>query len=192
MEATEQVDSKELKKSRRSFLLVIAAFAIPILLAKLALNNEWFNYGVTNQGELLSGEKTLADFGLAKEDFDQKWVLFYRLPAQCDMTCEQQLVAINNTYIAIGKGLPRVTPVALTESPVTNETLNKIRINDWQFKTVPVEPAMQADLSLIYIADPLGNVLLTHKIPNNIDDLPSFGKAIVADMKKLLKYSRIG
>lgn len=192
MEATEQVDSKELKKSRRSFLFVIAAFAIPVLLAKLALNNGWIDYGVTNQGQLLAGEKTLADFGIEKGEFDQKWVLFYRLPDVCEKACEQQLVAINNTYVALGKELPRVTPLALTSSAISEETLKQIRANEWQFKSVPTEAGMQADLTLIYVADPLGNVLLTHQIPSNVDDLPAFGKAIVADMKKLLKYSRIG
>ena len=44
----------------------------------------------------------------------------------------------------------------------------------------------------IVIVDPLGNLVLTHDIPADSDQLPAFGKMIVADMKKLLKYSRIG
>ena len=44
----------------------------------------------------------------------------------------------------------------------------------------------------IFIVDPLGNVFLTHQLPENTEQLPQFGKQILADMKKLLKYSKVG
>ena len=46
--------------------------------------------------------------------------------------------------------------------------------------------------SQVLIVDPLGNVILSHLPPKNVEQLPQFGKAILADFKKLLKYSRIG
>ena len=44
----------------------------------------------------------------------------------------------------------------------------------------------------IFIVDPLGNIFLSHQIPVNADQLPQFGKQILADMKKVLKYSKVG
>ena len=44
----------------------------------------------------------------------------------------------------------------------------------------------------ILVADPQGNVFLSHEIPEKDSELSAFGKQILADMKKLLKYSRIG
>jgi len=35
-------------------------------------------------------------------------------------------------------------------------------------------------------------VFLSHRIPDNSEQLPQFGKQILADMKKLLKYSKVG
>jgi hypothetical protein len=58
------MSSSKLNKSRRSMLILLAVFIIPIALAKLALNQQWFNYGVTNQGQLIKNELTLAQLGL--------------------------------------------------------------------------------------------------------------------------------
>ena len=47
------------KKSRRSLFLVLATFALPIILAKVALEAQWLDMGVTNKGTLLTNELTL-------------------------------------------------------------------------------------------------------------------------------------
>ena len=60
-----------LKKSRRSLLLVLAAFILPIILAKFALEQQWLNTGVTNKGTLLTNELTLEKLGLDNADFEQ-------------------------------------------------------------------------------------------------------------------------
>jgi hypothetical protein len=44
----------------------------------------------------------------------------------------------------------------------------------------------------ILIADPLGNIILSHQLPVNTQQQGVLGKAIIADMKKLLKYSKVG
>ena len=44
----------------------------------------------------------------------------------------------------------------------------------------------------VLLIDPLGNVILEHSLPASTEDQAMFGKNILADMKKLLKYSKIG
>ena len=173
-------------------LILLAVFIIPIVLAKLALNQQWFNYGVTNQGQLIENELTLAKLGLNVDDYNHQWLMLYTLPERCDEQCEKTLISVNNTYIALGKEMPRVKPVALTQQSLTSEQSEKIQIKKWHIQAMPVLAKDIVTQSQVFIVDPLGNVILSHLPPADVEQLPGFGKAILADFKKLLKYSRIG
>ena len=179
-------------KNRRSLLLVIAAFALPILLAKFALDGEWLATGVTNKGTLLSNELTLEKLGIDKSEFNQQWLILYNLPKSCDVSCQKTLETVHNTYVALGKEMPRVTPVALYHSELSSEQLQQISKSQWQLLPMSTKAKQHIDTPQVLIVDPLGNVFLSHKIPNNVEQLPQFGKQILADMKKLLKYSKVG
>jgi hypothetical protein len=178
-------------KSRRSFILLLIAFALPVVLAKLALENNWLTYGVTNQGQLIEGELTLKKLGINKTDFDQQWLIIFAMPTECDSHCEQTLESVHNSYVALGTAMPRVTPVAMSQGLSAGQTA---RVNDsqWHLIAMPSMAKQMLGQAQILVADPQGNVLLSHKIPKNKADLSAFGKQILADMKKLLKYSRIG
>ena len=40
----------KLTKSRQYLLLILGVFVLPVILAKLALNGQWFDMGLTNKG----------------------------------------------------------------------------------------------------------------------------------------------
>lgn len=186
------MNAPNVKKSRRSFILVCVAFILPIVLAKLALEQQWFNYGVTNKGQLIERELTVADLGLNAESFNGKWLMVYVVSSPCTSYCQQVFQNVNNTYVALGKEMPRVIPVALS-----NEDFSKLVLdNDLSKKWILENSNSISDELLvkpqILLVDTLGNIILTHEIPANAEQLPFFGKAILADFKKLLKYSRIG
>ena len=180
------------KKNRRILLLVIAVFVLPILLAKFALNGDWLATGVTNKGTLLTNELTLDHLGIDKTKFDQQWLIIYNLPNNCDFDCQKTLEAVHNTYVALGKDMPRVTPVALYQNDLSTEQLQRVSKSQWQLMALPNQAKEHINTPQILIVDPLGNVFLSHKIPGNSEQLPQFGKQILADMKKLLKYSKVG
>jgi len=182
----------QLSKSRRSLLLVVAAFVIPIVLAKIALTQHWFNYGVTNQGDLLSGERNLSDLGVPDINSQRKWLMLVYKPNDCDELCLNALKTIHNTYVALGKEMPRVSPVLLTDSDLSADFSAQLPVNKWQVENYPEQAKSLLTPRNILVVDPLNNVVLSHSIPTSADELPAFGKAILADMKKLLKYSRIG
>ena len=180
------------KKSRRSLLMVVGAFALPIILAKLALELNWLDYGVTNKGALVENQLTLSQLGLGETDFDQHWLIIYVLPKTCSARCEKTLETVHNTYTALGREVPRVTPVALFQSEFSPAQQKSIAESKWRIEPMPSLTKNIVTEPQILIVDPLGNVVLKHTIPADSAELPSFGKMIVADMKKLLKYSRIG
>ena len=180
------------KKSRRSMFMVIGAFVLPIVLAKLALTQNWLEYGVTNKGTLVAHELTLAKLGLEQSALQQTWLVMYSLPQQCDEHCEKTLLSVNNSYIALGKEMPRVKRVALTPETLSQQQIAKLSENNW---TIIKTPSLMRNIlrqPQVLIVDPLGNVVLSHQPPKNDEDQAMFGKAILADMKKLLKYSRVG
>lgn len=179
-------------KNRRILLLVIAVFALPIILAKFALNGDWLATGVTNKGTLIANELTLEQLGIDKAKFNQQWLILYSLPNHCDVDCQKTLEAVHNTYVALGKDMPRVTPVALYQNTLSTEQLQRVSKSRWQLLAMPAAAKEHINMPQILIVDPLGNVFLSHKIPNNAKELPQFGKQILADMKKLLKYSKVG
>jgi hypothetical protein len=180
------------KKSRRSMLMVLAAFIIPVILAKFALNQQWFNEAVTNHGELIADGLTLSELGVSPEPFAHKWILLYVAAKPCQQICNELLHSINNTYVALGEEVKRVTPLTLTTSSFTAEQQQQLSASHWQYQTLPEQAKHYFDENQLIIIDPLGNVVLRYLPPSNVAQLAPFGTAILADLKKLLKYSRIG
>lgn len=180
------------KKSRRNLYMVIGAFALPIILAKLALTQGWLDYGVTNKGQLVSNELTLKDLGIIEPDLDNMWLILYAMPNMCDQQCEQTLLSVNNTYVALGREMPRVKNVALYQEHLTTKQLNQIDIAKWSVLPTPTNSHPIIRHPTVLLIDPLGNIILEHPLPISAEQQAMFGKGILADMKKLLKYSKIG
>jgi len=180
------------KKSRTNMLLVLVAFALPVVLAKLALTQHWFSYGVTNKGTLVESGLTLAKLGLAQENFDKTWLIMYAMPKHCDEQCEQTLLSVHNTYVALGKEKPRVKHVALIQDALSEKQHSRLEQKQWAIVKTTTEALNLLQKPQVIIVDALGNVVLSHQPPADANLQAMFGKEILADLKKLLKYSRIG
>lgn len=179
-------------RNRRSLLLLIGVFILPILLAKLALDNQWLNLGVTNQGKLLAQPLTLKELGINESELAKQWLIIYRLPSVCPDVCLHSIETVHNSYVALGKDMPRVSAVLLKKNIFSTQQSQQLAKSQW--KIIALTPQMNNLLHepQVLIADPLGNVILRHQLPEQEQLQAAFGKAIVADMKKLLKYSKVG
>lgn len=178
-------------KSRRHLLMVLGAFILPIVIAKLALTLNWLEYGVTNKGTLVENELTLNDIGVQDGQLENKWLILYALPNQCNNECEQTLVSVNNTLIALGREMPKVRNVALYQQSLSEQQLSQLDDTKWSFiPSANSHPIIENPTVLL--VDPLGNIVLEHHLPESAEQQSAFGKGILADMKKLLKYSKIG
>lgn len=179
-------------KSRRNLLMVLGAFVLPIVLAKLALTQNWLDYGVTNKGTLVENELTLKDIDINNSELDNKWLILYVLPDDCNEQCEQTLLSVNNTFIALGREMPKVRNVALYKAPLLEKQLSHLEPSKWSVIPSPSNPHSLIQQQKVLIVDPLGNIILEHQPPELFEQQTLFGKNILADMKKLLKYSKIG
>lgn len=184
------MSSEQQQKSRRSMIMLIAIFAVPVIIAKLALTFHWFDYGVTNKGVLVEGELNIEKLGIKPQSADKRWLIIYAQVNDCDQHCEQVIVSVMNTYKALGKEMPRVKPLLLTPSPLGESS--QLQLSKWQWEKISPQTLSYLTASQVLIVDPLGNVVLSHTPPLENKQLPFFGKEILVDLKKLLKYSRIG
>jgi len=202
--ATQKTSNLALKpnKNKQSLLFLILVFSLPIILAKFALDQNWLNTGVTNQGTLLSEPLTLSDLNIDQTSYTKQWLIIYRLPEQCLQGCQKTLETVHNSYVALGKDMPRITPLLLKQKTLLPEQNERILASQWQVANLSEQAKTKLSNSQIVIADPLGNIILSYdtlitQLKAGQDNLQStqqtlLGKAIIADMKKLLKYSKVG
>ncbi len=203
-----------INKNKQSLLLLVAVFALPIILAKFALDQNWLNSGVTNQGELLTEPLTLNDLDIEKTAFSKQWLIVYSLPTTCDYNCQKTLETVHNSYVALGKDMPRITPLLLQNNELSSEQSQRLLTSQWQITQVSEQTKNKLIETQIFIADPLGNIILSYQPindqltartsmnlennkPQQREKKPSIqqtmlSKAIITDMKKLLKYSKVG
>lgn len=186
--------SQSKSNNKSSMLILAAVFVLPVLLAKLALDNDWFNKAATNKGQLLDPP---LDFSPIAQQAEPKWRLTYLLPAQCEVYCENALYAISQVRQALGKEAHRLKATLLATQQSDPAKLANIQEHshlelltaDQQsvnkvFKDVPADG--------IFLVDTLNNVILHYPVSTEQQQTILQSREILADIRKLLKLSRIG
>jgi len=186
------MNAPDVRKSRKSLMLLLSVFIIPIVMAKLALDNDWFNEGVTNSGTLVEQELTLSELDLKDEVLQKKWLIISQISDNCLDVCKQSLYGVNQTFISLGKEMKRVVPVGLYAAPLDKASLGNLKAGVWEFNHMTTAAKDHLDPAKVYVADPLGNIILEYPQPTTDQEVLAFGKAMLSDLRKLLKYSRIG
>ncbi|MDE1464213.1 hypothetical protein [Spartinivicinus poritis] len=194
-----------MKKQAKAKLLLTVILGLPIIgiVAAYASYYSGFfsNIGKTNNGELVSPSISIQDLKLkiltndrAKvyESTEQTWKLIIIATGDCNKLCQQQLYITRQVHIALGKEASRLERIYLsTKSEQSVKSIFKehpklklgkisqTEIN--QYLTDKIPPVNNT----ILLADPLGNIMMYYTEHHS-------GKAILTDIKHLLKISRIG
>jgi hypothetical protein len=181
--------------NKRLIITLAVVFILPVVLAKLALDNNWFNKAATNKGELLS--PTLDMSAIQDKAAEPKWQLVYVLPSQCSIECENALYSVEQVWTALGKEHDRVRATVIS-TPDSDASVAR-RLNEHSavkllktnvesvnnvFKGEPV--------NAIFIADTLNNVILRYPLQVEQQQAILHSRDILSDLRKLLKLSRIG
>lgn len=178
---------------RKGLLSIFAAFAAPVLIAAIVYKLGWFNAGVTNKGEFMEKEITL-DWILPDKAEDTEWVIFYHIPQQCDSKCENVLYSLNQGFQALGKLQGKAHPVSVrsNESSMTSERLKSEFGYIQSREQIAAHNATLSELSseFIYLVDPFGRVVLKYPAKADRQEAIMTTKDWMADLKRLLKYSR--
>lgn len=174
--------------SKKTLLLMVAVFVVPVILAKLALENDWFTKAATNKGQLLT---PTIDMSEALATSSPKWRLVYVMPAKCDAICENALFSINQVWLALGKESDRAEALVLL-----NENSDKSAITALSeypnVSTFTFSSDAGLAINSVYIVDTQNNAMLFYEIKNDRKEAVMESRNMLADIRKLLKLSRIG
>lgn len=194
--------------------LVLLAFVLlffgPLLGANYLLSHggTWFkaktNYGFLLQPMLsLDSLNTLSSATKTHSSLNGKWLLLYLAPQHCGDLCQANLHKMQQVRAALGKDTPRLQNALLTttlaKSPLLNNWLHQhypstllltVRnkpLQRWIAPALGQLPPQSIDIQQgsLYLADPLGNVLLAYR-PD------ALSRGLFKDLTRLLKVSHIG
>jgi hypothetical protein len=168
-------------KTKSFFTIFVGMAVASFVLAFMVLKLGWFTPGATAKGQFVDHEITL---GLIELSDRPMWRLVFQ-PDQnnCDEKCEEQLYGLNQTYIALGKLQKRVDALVLNES-----------LDFPQYPLLKRQQVTNSELDRehIYLVDPYGKVIMQYAGSVLREDTIKTSKDILADLKKLLNYARVG
>ena len=196
--------------SKQALVLLGLMFMAPAFVAWVMHNSSeqgWRPEGTTNRGVLVHPARPLilpagmmiAD-GPANEYLQGMWTLLYIGDADCDAVCNENLYKMRQVRTAQNEHMRRVQQLYLVLDEVVPESLQTLLDNEYKKMAVTLVGADQAEqiapyflidgvsmqaAERVYIIDPLGNLMMFYPPDAN----PS---GMLKDLKKLLKYSKIG
>jgi hypothetical protein len=175
-------------KGAKPLIILLLVFVLPVVVAKLVLSMNLYHGGATNKGQLLTPDTSYRS--LAMENPQPKsWQMIYLLPTQCDSRCLDRLYILRQSHIALGRDQDRVKPIVLLQA---TSDLNALA--SFEFDTADISQPlaeMMAEQELI-IVDPLGSLVMRYRQVEDKEQQILLGKAMVADLRKMLKLSRVG
>lgn len=146
------------------------------------------------------------------------WVVLTAITNHCSASCQNALMLTRQTQTLLGPERHRVQLTLLHTETISPETERLIAQNFPNINLVraqtteealatlrertqllgdqtPAQPfpvEAQKKPSQLLIIDPMGNGMLIHSVPSDQSRAIQEGKGFVKDLKRLLKYSRIG
>jgi hypothetical protein len=123
------------------------------------------------------------------DPFQSEWKLGYVVPIHCQKMCEHQIHLLQQSHIALGKNQSRVRPVLIftpssDDYVINHDQLSKVSVSS-QFESV-------VQRGELVIVDPLGQLVMRYPKASSQNNMISQSKGVLADLRKLLKLSRVG
>lgn len=167
---------------RRMFLLLVAALALPFVLAATLLFSGWRPAATPHHGELLvqaatpplSPDDLVIRAGPPKSALAGRWLLVAVEPQGCAAACARRLDALRRVHVALYKAMPRVRRVLLADDTAG----------------APPDLTVAAGWSTlapdhVYLVDPQGRAVLRYDATFNPGGM-------LKDIERLLRYSWTG
>src|SRR5690606_3270834 len=116
------------------------------------------------------------------------WQMGYVVPAHCAAECQQQIYLLAQSHTALGKEQGRVTPVLLV-----SEHSDMTALGGSVLKQIPVNTQFMQHVEAgdVVIVDPLGQLVMRFAEPEASQQIAQ-SRNVLADLRKLLKLSRVG
>ena len=201
-------DPVTVRRGRRQLVALAALFFVPLAVAFWLYYGptDWRPAGGSNKGELIDPARPMPAVSLPMADGSQsgtgflrgKWTMFYVGDGACDERCRKALYLTRQSRTALNKDMDRIQRVFLaTGTRLDSEffaqehpdlLVLKLQGPDAARLVEPIPAYVDGPVGSagrIYLVDPLGNLLMSY--PASAPD-----KALLTDLKKLLRLSHIG
>lgn len=198
---------KKIHQPQFIFPIFILILIGPFLLAYFWVQKPIETFHLKNHGQLISPTQNIEKIlfydlkgkSFAGGDLTGKWWLMYVAPVKCQQTCHDIVYNMRQIRTALGRESSRLErlfvahpacPTSLCEQYLTENypDMRKVQIDKADFARLFSQlgqPADQAMLGELYIIDPKGNIMMRYSA-----DIEA--RAILSDIKHLLKVSKIG
>jgi cytochrome oxidase Cu insertion factor (SCO1/SenC/PrrC family) len=196
------------RRGRRQLLALAALFFVPLAVAFWMYYGPagWRPAGDASKGDLIDPARPLAEVALPTVDggttapgfLRGKWSLVYVGDGTCDERCRNALYLTRQSRIALNKDMGRAQRVFLVTGNCCDRAFLAAEHPDLVVASVEnsasaallapfpdYDDVPAATAGRIYLVDPLGNLLMSYA-PTAPD------KAVLTDLKKLLRLSHIG
>ena len=189
-------------QARRRLLLGLLAllFLAPVAISFYLYYGGWRATGDVSHGDLITPAQPLPKGSLsgrggvaAPPVFEGKWALIFAGNGNCDADCRHALYVMRQVRLALNENMDRVQRVFLYRGDCCEEPYFSTEQQGLVARDLDSAAGQEIEAVLrtadgagrIWIADPLGNLVLSYPI----DADP---RGMIADLKKLLKLSHIG
>lgn len=183
--------------SRRTLLLILALFVLPVLVAAGLYAFGWKPDRTMNTGQLIQPAFQLPELTgtdgtpLPAEALRGKWLLLVTGDGPCDAACADLLEQMRSVHIALNKERDRVRRAWVNPAAGSDPALRGIELRFPDLLVArPAATGWAAAFGSrpghhLYVVDPMGNVILRYA--ERADP-----RGVRRDLERLLKYSWIG
>lgn len=178
---------------RRGRLQLLALFAVvigPMLLAgAMHRFGFWVPEARSYHGVLVAGELSRAGLGVPAAD-EPAWELLVTAPVDCAAACQGLVYRARQLHIGLGREAGRAAHGLATAAPVEARYAAQLEREYPQLRryALDTDGYRASDLPQtpqLWLVDPLGNPVLRYGL--EVD-----GKAVLEDLRHLMKVSKIG
>ncbi len=200
-----------IRKNRKTLVLLMVMFITPVLLAYTAYFGNWFSGPGAAQGELIESSQVtdIEDYAIYKTNGEKitgkefETLYWWILPIQserCDQDCVNlNLMTVHQTYIGLGKEALRINKLVIFEKDYELDAGN-FRSSTSEFSSVGIKAidkthsgkGLDLPANYIYLVDPLGNIFMKYPFVKDEKDAPMMSGKLRKDILHLFKYSRLG
>lgn len=171
-----------MKTNRFQLLLIVAAFALPAVLA-LLLQTRWFHWepdSTRNRGELIKPVLSLARNDAERALFadGHHWSVLVHLPADCAAACARRIGLLERMREAQGKEMDRVRLVGWSD-------YGQVDAQYWMPWQAPPDWPLVLPPGGVVLVDPLGNAMMRYEADADPTDVRK-------DLAHLLRWSKAG
>ncbi|UYP30395.1 hypothetical protein OEG79_20465 [Pseudomonas sp. Z8(2022)] len=178
-------------RGRLQLLLILAIVVGPMFLASAMYQwRFWVPETRSYHGVLIGDGRTLADLGV-QAAVEPRWQILVTAPGACEADCQQLVYLARQIQIGLNRETSRASHGLALAEPLPADydaTLKREypQLGRYQLDLQAYEKAAEAvPGAQLWLVDPHGNLVLRYPAGSN-------GKAILDDLRYLLKISLIG